>query len=202
MSVERLGIADAAWGLARRFAERHPSQARRILGQPPIYLPFVKREAATIVKAPQDAPKSGGISPELQAEIAAYVALKVEEIIAEKRKQVLLSVAPIDLSVRPTVKQIVEVVAILADIPASEFTSPRRARRLAWPRMIAMTLVRQALPSLSYPQIGKCFGNRDHTTVMHALKKTEWHIERDGEMAQLYRRARATIETKWPEAFK
>lgn len=200
--VDLLGDVPRAELLAKRFAERHPSQAARILGRPPVYLAAVKPEAETVKELPQEMPELGEIPPEMKAGIAAYIKRTVDEMLAERRKQIQLSSSPIDLSVRPTVKQVVEIVALIADLPVSEFTSPRRARRIAWPRQIAMALVRQVLPSLSYPQIGKLFGKRDHTTVMHALRKTEWHMEQQQEMAQLYRRARAAIEAKWPESFK
>jgi chromosomal replication initiation ATPase DnaA len=51
---------------------------------------------------------------------------------------------------------------------AGEMIGPSRARRLAWPRQIAMALVRQQA-NCSLPEIGRRFGGRDHTTVMHAL---------------------------------
>ena len=51
-------------------------------------------------------------------------------------------------------------------------SSPRRARAVARPRQIAMYLSKQ-LTSKSLPDIGRTFGGRDHTTVMHAVKKIE-----------------------------
>ena len=51
-------------------------------------------------------------------------------------------------------------------------SSPRRARSVARPRQVAMYLAKQ-LTTLSLPQIGKRFGNRYHTTVMHAVRKIE-----------------------------
>lgn len=52
---------------------------------------------------------------------------------------------------------------------AGEMIGPCRARRLAWPRQIAMALIRQKA-NCSLPEIGRHFGGRDHTTVMHALR--------------------------------
>ena len=51
-------------------------------------------------------------------------------------------------------------------------TSARRARVVARPRQVAMYLAKQ-LTSRSLPEIGRKFGGRDHTTVMHAVKKIE-----------------------------
>jgi len=50
--------------------------------------------------------------------------------------------------------------------------SARRARAVARPRQVAMYLAKQ-LTSRSLPEIGRKFGGRDHTTVMHAVKKID-----------------------------
>jgi chromosomal replication initiator protein len=57
-------------------------------------------------------------------------------------------------------------------LPAIEMTSQRRARKVARPRQVAMTLSKQMTPQ-SLPAIGRMFGNRDHTTVIHAVKTVE-----------------------------
>ena len=49
-------------------------------------------------------------------------------------------------------------------------TSSRRSINIARPRQIAMFLCKD-ITSFSYPEIGKAFGGKDHTTVMHAVKK-------------------------------
>lgn len=53
-----------------------------------------------------------------------------------------------------------------------EMVSHRRARAVARPRQVAMYLARELTP-LSLPAIGRHFGNRDHTTVMSALRRVE-----------------------------
>lgn len=57
-------------------------------------------------------------------------------------------------------------------IPAIEMVSQRRAREVARPRQIAMLLSKQMTPQ-SLPAIGKLFGGRDHTTVIHAVRTVE-----------------------------
>ena len=65
---------------------------------------------------------------------------------------------------------------VLADFP--EFTladikGPRKWRRLALARQIAVYEVYKQRPDLSFPQIGRIFGGRDHTTILHAVRKME-----------------------------
>jgi chromosomal replication initiator protein len=56
------------------------------------------------------------------------------------------------------------------NIKLSDIESPKRARKYSYPRQIAMYLCRE-MTNLSFPKIGEAFGNRDHTTVMHAAEK-------------------------------
>jgi chromosomal replication initiator protein len=60
-------------------------------------------------------------------------------------------------------------------ISPQELVSAARTTRVTWPRQAAMYLARE-LTSQSLPAIGREFGGRDHTTVMHALKRAEKHI--------------------------
>ena len=73
---------------------------------------------------------------------------------------------------RVTIEEIQKKVAEHFNIKLSEMYSPRRARSVARPRQIAMYLSKQ-LTTRSLPEIGRRFGNRDHTTVMHAVRKVE-----------------------------
>ncbi len=59
-----------------------------------------------------------------------------------------------------------------------DFHSPQRARRVARPRQVAMYLSRK-LTSRSLPEIGRRFGGRDHTTVLHACRRIEALCEED-----------------------
>jgi chromosomal replication initiator protein len=60
--------------------------------------------------------------------------------------------------------------------------SARRARSIARPRQIAMYLAKN-LTTSSYPEIGRKFGGRDHTTIMHAVKKIEELLIHDSELS-------------------
>ncbi len=73
---------------------------------------------------------------------------------------------------RVTVDEIQRQVADYFNIKLSDLLSARRARQVARPRQVAMYLCKH-LTSKSLPSIGRKFGGRDHTTVMHAVKRIE-----------------------------
>jgi len=84
---------------------------------------------------------------------------------------------------RVTIDEIQKRVAEHFNIKLAEMTSSRRARVVARPRQVAMYLAKQ-LTSRSLPEIGRKFGGRDHTTVIHAVKKIEELIETDSTLAE------------------
>ncbi len=73
---------------------------------------------------------------------------------------------------RVTIEEIQKQVANHFNIRLSDMHSARRARSVARPRQVAMYLAKQ-LTARSLPEIGRKFGGRDHTTVMHAVRKVE-----------------------------
>ncbi|MEC7490100.1 MAG: chromosomal replication initiator protein DnaA [Pseudomonadota bacterium] len=73
---------------------------------------------------------------------------------------------------RITIEEIQKRVAAHFNIRLADMHSPRRSRAVARPRQVAMYLSKQ-LTSRSLPEIGRKFGGRDHTTVMHAVNKVE-----------------------------
>ena len=74
-----------------------------------------------------------------------------------------------------------------------DMSSPRRSRSIARPRMIAMYLSKQ-LTQRSLPEIGRKFGGRDHTTVMHACRKIEQLITMDRHFAEDVELLRRSLE--------
>ena len=80
-----------------------------------------------------------------------------------------------------TVDKIQNVVSSYFNIPLSEMLSQRRSRPLARPRQIAMFLAKK-MTTRSLPEIGRRFANRDHTTVIHAVKTITRLSEHDDEM--------------------
>ncbi len=84
---------------------------------------------------------------------------------------------------RITIDEIQRKVAEHYNLRITDMHSARRARSVARPRQVAMYLSKQ-LTARSLPEIGRKFGGRDHTTVMHAVRKIEELIGDDAQIAQ------------------
>jgi len=93
-----------------------------------------------------------------------------------------------------TIEEIQRRVAEHYNIRLTDMSSPRRARAVARPRQVAMYLAKQ-LTSRSLPEIGRKFGNRDHTTVMHAVSRVTELMERDGAFAEDVELLRRMLES-------
>lgn len=89
--------------------------------------------------------------------------------------QTIADVVPLP---HPTVSEIMSVVAAHFGRTMIDMVSQRRAREVARPRQVAMYLTIRLTP-MSLPQIGRIFGNRDHTTVIHARRQIEKLIVSD-----------------------
>jgi chromosomal replication initiator protein len=84
---------------------------------------------------------------------------------------------------RVSIDDIQKQVATHFNIRIADMSSARRARSVARPRQVAMYLAKQ-LTSRSLPEIGRKFGGRDHTTVMHAVRKVEELRAQDAAFAE------------------
>jgi chromosomal replication initiator protein len=89
----------------------------------------------------------------------------LKDILIEKRREL-------------TVEEIQKLVANHYSIKISDIKSAKRMKALVLPRQIAMYLSRQ-LTSCSYPEIGERFGGKDHSTIIHAIKKIEKAMDED-----------------------
>jgi len=95
---------------------------------------------------------------------------------------------------RITIEEIQKRVAEHFNIKLAEMSSARRSRAVARPRQVAMYLAKQ-LTSRSLPEIGRKFGGRDHTTVMHAVRKVEELRGADAAFAEDVELLRRMIES-------
>lgn len=81
-----------------------------------------------------------------------------------------------------TIEEIQRKVAEHYNIRLSDMIGPKRLRNIARPRQVAMYLAKH-LTSRSLPEIGRRFGGRDHTTIMHGVKKIEELISTDSQLS-------------------
>jgi chromosomal replication initiator protein len=95
---------------------------------------------------------------------------------------------------RVTIDEIQKRVAEHYNIRLADMHSARRARAVARPRQVAMYLCKQLTPR-SLPEIGRKFGGRDHTTVMHAVRKIEELRASDRAMAEDIELLRRMLES-------
>ncbi|TGG91505.1 chromosomal replication initiator protein DnaA [Natronospirillum operosum] len=84
-----------------------------------------------------------------------------------------------------SIDNIQRTVAEYYNIKISDLISKRRSRSVARPRQMAMALAKE-LTSHSLPEIGKAFGGRDHTTVLHACRKVRELLETSAELREDY----------------
>ena len=94
---------------------------------------------------------------------------------------------------RVTIEEIQKRVAEHWNIRLADMSSARRARAVARPRQVAMYLAKQ-LTSRSLPEIGRKFGNRDHTTVMHAVARVAELTEQDADFRERVELLRRMLE--------
>ncbi|WP_372573447.1 chromosomal replication initiator protein DnaA [Ruegeria jejuensis] len=92
-----------------------------------------------------------------------------------------------------TVEEIQRKVSEYYNIRLSDIIGPKRVRSYARPRQIAMYLCKQ-LTSRSLPEIGRRFGGRDHTTVMHGVRRIEELKLTDGQIAEDVEMLRRALE--------
>ncbi|WP_417582007.1 chromosomal replication initiator protein DnaA [Pelagibacterium sp.] len=94
---------------------------------------------------------------------------------------------------RVRIEDILKIVARHYKVPRNELLSSRRSRDVVRPRQIAMYLAK-SLTSRSLPEIGRRFGGRDHTTVLHSVRKVEQLMSQDGELTQEIELLRRMLE--------
>jgi chromosomal replication initiator protein len=114
--------------------------------------------------------------------VIAHAQLVGREISLETAQEVLHDLLRAN-DRRVTIEEIQKRVASHFNIRMSDMHSARRARSVARPRQVAMYLAKQ-LTSRSLPEIGRKFGGRDHTTVMHAVRKVDELRESDAGFAE------------------
>jgi chromosomal replication initiator protein len=80
-----------------------------------------------------------------------------------------------------TVNGIIEAVARFHNLRAADITGTKKSRTLTRPRHIAMYLARK-FSTASFPELGREFGDRDHSTIQHGVRKVEAELETDADL--------------------
>jgi len=124
--------------------------------------------------------------------IVAHATLVGREVTLETTQEVLHDILRAN-DRRVGVDEIQKKVAQHYNVRVTDLSSARRARAIARPRQVAMYLCKQ-LTARSLPEIGRKFGGRDHTTVMHAVRKVDELREKDGSFAEDLDMLRRTLE--------
>jgi chromosomal replication initiator protein len=109
--------------------------------------------------------------------IGAFASLTGREINLDLAKEALQNT----LRTQPqpfTVEKIQRQVAHFFNISVNDLKSDRKIRFITKPRQIAMYLCRTLTPA-SFPEIGEKFGGKDHSTVIHAVRKVEQGVKED-----------------------
>ncbi|MEE4255006.1 MAG: chromosomal replication initiator protein DnaA [Desulfuromusa sp.] len=109
--------------------------------------------------------------------IGAYSSLTSTPITIHMAKKILKDII-IENSKEITIEKIQKKVADHFQIKTSDLKSAKRLKNIVFPRQIAMYISRN-LTSLSYPEIGTKFGGKDHSTIIHAIKKIEKMMKED-----------------------
>jgi chromosomal replication initiator protein len=92
-----------------------------------------------------------------------------------------------------TIEEIQRKVAEHYNIRLSDMIGPKRLRTIARPRQVAMYLAKQMTPR-SLPEIGRRFGGRDHTTIMHGVRKIEDLMTTDSQLSDDLLRLRRALQ--------
>jgi chromosomal replication initiator protein len=128
--------------------------------------------------------------------LLAYSSLTNQEVTVELARTALTAVLGADRDPdsreRLTPERIRAAVAEAWGVEVDDLTSRRRTREVTEPRQVAMYLIRDIL-DLSLVQIGELFGGRDHSTVIHSVKKVEGVLEEDPDFRATVQELRADL---------
>jgi chromosomal replication initiator protein len=128
--------------------------------------------------------------------IVAYSSLTGRPLTSNLASEVLDGLYPQSTSPGKRARTVTEIQAAACEhfgVSPDELLSPARGARIAWPRQVAMYLARE-LTGESLPAIGRQFGGRDHTTVMHACRRTSSRILDDTDAREAVDKLREVLE--------
>jgi chromosomal replication initiator protein len=153
------------------------------------YETMLKRDASVVI--PEDvldfvASRITGSGRELEGalnRIAAYQQFNQAAVTLDLASLVLRDMQANPDGSRIKIDDILKVVGRHFNVGRTDLLSPRRARSVVVPRQIGMYLAKK-MTARSLPEIGRRFGGRDHSTVLHAVRKIEDQIKTDDKLAR------------------
>jgi chromosomal replication initiator protein len=157
-------------GVLQQKAEFYHSQYRDLVIAPGV-LEFLAHRISTNVRVLEGA----------LTRLFAFASLVGREITLDLTQDCLADILRAS-DRKITIEEIQRKVAEHFNIRLSDMIGPKRVRTIARPRQIAMYLAKQ-LTSRSLPDIGRRFGGRDHTTIMHGVKKIEELMTSDSQLS-------------------
>lgn len=157
-------------GILQTKAEQYRSQYKGLQIAPGV-LEFLSHRITTNVRVLEGA----------LTRLFAFASLVGREITLELAQDCLADILRAS-DRKLTIEEIQRKVAEHYNIRLSDLIGPKRLRTIARPRQVAMYLAKQ-LTSRSLPEIGRRFGGRDHTTIMHGVKKIEELMATDSQLS-------------------
>jgi chromosomal replication initiator protein len=125
--------------------------------------------------------------------VVAFSSLTGRAMSVELAQDVLKDVFPQGEAAEVSIKRIQDLVAERFNLSLEELCGDRRSQNIVYPRQVAMYLSRELTDS-SLPRIGKEFGGRDHTTVIHATSKIARLIREDRSVYNLVQELTARVK--------
>jgi chromosomal replication initiator protein len=125
--------------------------------------------------------------------VVAFASLTGRSMNVELAQDVLRDVFPQGEPAVVSIERIQELVCDRFSVTMGELTGDRRSQNIVYPRQVAMYLSRELTDS-SLPKIGKQFGGRDHTTVIHATSKIARLIREDRSVYNLVQELTARVK--------
>jgi chromosomal replication initiator protein len=125
--------------------------------------------------------------------VVAFSSLTGRSMSVDLAQDVLKDVFPQGAAAEVSIKRIQDLVAERFNLSLEELCGDRRSQNIVYPRQVAMYLSRELTDS-SLPKIGKEFGGRDHTTVIHATSKIARLIREDRSVYNLVQELTARVK--------
>jgi len=125
--------------------------------------------------------------------VVAFSSLTGRPMTVQLAQDVLRDVFPQGEAAEVSIKRIQDLVAERFDLSLEELCGDKRSQNIVYPRQVAMYLSRELTDS-SLPKIGKEFGGRDHTTVIHATSKIARLIREDRSVYNLVQELTARVK--------